>query len=131
LIADFAVRGGGADIPTERLSGGNQQKIAMARWFPRSPTLFLLNDPTRGVDIETKREIYLRLRQMAESGTAIILLSSDTLELVHLCDRAAVFHRGLIAALLRHDQLSEEAIVAASAGLSIKAQDLSRSWHDE
>jgi ribose transport system ATP-binding protein len=121
LIADFAVRGGGADIPAERLSGGNQQKIAMARWFPLSPTLFLLNDPTRGVDIETKREIYLRLRQTAESGMAIILLSSDTLELVHVCDRAAVFSRGQIAALLGRDQLSEEALVAASAGLSINA----------
>ena len=83
--------------------------------------LFLLNDPTRGVDIETKREIYLRLRQMAAAGTAVILLSSDTLELVHVCDRVAVFGQGKIAALLGRDQLSEEAIVAASVGLEGRA----------
>ena len=68
LIADLAVRGGNPEMPVQRLSGGNQQKIAIAKWLPLSPMLFLLNDPTRGVDIETKREIYLRLRQMAASG---------------------------------------------------------------
>jgi ribose transport system ATP-binding protein len=117
LIAELAVRGGHPDMPVQRLSGGNQQKIAIAKWLPLSPVLFLLNDPTRGVDIETKREIYLRLRQMAASGTAVVLLSSDTLELVHVCDRVAVFSQGRIAALIGRDQLSEEAIVAASVGL--------------
>jgi ribose transport system ATP-binding protein len=118
LIVDLAVRGGDPEMPVQRLSGGNQQKIAIAKWLPLSPVLFLLNDPTRGVDIETKREIYLRLRQMAASGAAVLLLSSDTLELVHVCDRVAVFSQGRIAALLGRDQLSEEAIVAASAGLA-------------
>lgn len=118
LISDLAVRGGDANMPVQRLSGGNQQKIAIAKWLPLSPVLFLLNDPTRGVDIETKREIYLRLREMAASGTAVVLLSSDTLELVHVCDRVAVFSQGRIAALLQRGELSEEAIVAASAGLS-------------
>ena len=99
------------------LSGGNQQKVVMARWLATEPKVLLLNDPTRGVDIETKREIYLRLRQMAASGTAVILLSSDTLELVHVCDRVAVFSRGRIAAIIDREALSEEAIVAASAGL--------------
>lgn len=118
LIADLAVRGGDPEMPVQRLSGGNQQKIAIAKWLPLSPVLFLLNDPTRGVDIETKREIYVRLRQMAASGTAVVLLSSDTLELVHVCDRVAVFSQGRIAALLERYQLSEEAIVAASVGLN-------------
>ena len=115
------MRGGTPDAPVQRLSGGNQQKIAIAKWLPLSPVLFLLNDPTRGVDIETKREIYLRLRQMAAAGTAVILLSSDTLELVHVCDRVAVFGQGRIAALLGRDELSEEAIVAASVGLEGRA----------
>jgi ribose transport system ATP-binding protein len=117
LVADLSVRGGHSDMPVQRLSGGNQQKIAIAKWLPLSPLLFLLNDPTRGVDIETKREIYLRLRQMAASGTAVVLLSSDTLELVHVCDRVTVFSQGRVAALLGRDRLSEEAIVAASVGL--------------
>ena len=109
----------------QRLSGGNQQKIAIAKWLPLSPVLFLLNDPTRGVDIETKREIYLRLRQMAASGTAVVLLSSDTLELVHVCDRVAVFSQGRIAAMLGRDELSEEAIVAASVGAAAGGADRS------
>ena len=123
LIADLAVRGGNPDMSVQRLSGGNQQKIAIAKWLPLSPVLFLLNDPTRGVDIETKREIYLRLRRMAASGTAVVLLSSDTLELVHVCDRVAVFSQGRIAALLGRGQLSEEAIVAASVGLEAKVPE--------
>src|SRR5439155_21344487 len=121
LMVDLAVRGAAVNMPVQRLSGGNQQKIAIAKWLPLSPLLFLLNDPTRGVDIETKREIYLRLRQMAASGTAVVLLSSDTLELVHVCDRVAVFGQGRIAALLGRDELSEEAIVAASVGLEGRA----------
>ncbi|MFO1059778.1 MAG: sugar ABC transporter ATP-binding protein [Dongiaceae bacterium] len=121
LSRAFAVRGGDARAAVQRLSGGNQQKIAIAKWLPLSPSLFLLNDPTRGVDIETKREIYLKLRAMAAEGTAILLLSSDTLELVHVCDRVAVFGGGRIAALLEREALSEEAIVGASVGLGAVA----------
>ena len=62
----------------------------------------LLNDPTRGVDVETKREIYLALRAMAAEGKAVVLLSSDTPELVHLCDRVMVFNKGRVAATLPH-----------------------------
>jgi ribose transport system ATP-binding protein len=79
--------------------------------------VLLLNDPTRGVDVETKREIYLALRAMAAEGNAIVLLSSDTPELVHLCDQVLVFHNGQVAARLAHDDASEEAIVAAALGL--------------
>jgi ribose transport system ATP-binding protein len=117
LMAALAVRGGNPEMPVQRLSGGNQQKVAIAKWLPLSPTLFLLNDPTRGVDIGTKREMYLRLREMAASGAGIVLFSSDTLELVHVCDRVAVFSQGRIAALIERAELSEEAIVGASVGL--------------
>jgi ribose transport system ATP-binding protein len=126
LMADFVVRGATREAPVQRLSGGNQQKIAIARWLPLSPAIFLLNDPTRGVDIETKREIYVRLRAMAAEGAAVVLLSSDTLELVHVCDRVAVFSRGRIAALIERDALSEEAIVAASVGLAEEGRAAAR-----
>src|SRR5262249_35993731 len=89
LVADFTVRGGTPDAPVQRLSGGNQQKIAIAKWLPLSPVLFLLNDPTRGVDIETKREIYLRLRQMAASGTAGVPLRAHTPGAGPVCGPAA------------------------------------------
>ena len=103
--------------PVQSLSGGNQQKVALAKWLPLLPSVLLLNDPTRGVDVETKREIYLTLRAMAAEGDAIVLLSSDTPELVHLCDHVMVFHNGRVAAMLTHAQASEEAIVAAALGL--------------
>ena len=104
--------------PAELLSGGNQQKIAIGRWPPLAPGIVLLDDPTRGVDVETKREIYLRLRRMADEGTAILLLSSDTLELVHVCDRVLVFRGGRVVAELVGARQTEEAIVAASLGVA-------------
>ncbi|MBK1869812.1 sugar ABC transporter ATP-binding protein [Taklimakanibacter albus] len=100
----------------QALSGGNQQKVALAKWMPADPPILLLNDPTRGVDVETKREIYVLLRRFAAQGKAIVLSSSDTPELVHLCDRVAVMREGGIAALLEREKISEEAIVAAAMG---------------
>ena len=103
--------------PVQTLSGGNQQKVAVAKWLPLEPSVLLLNDPTRGVDVETKREIYIALQKMASEGRAVVLLSTDTPELVHLCDRVMVFHNGGVAATLLHGEASEEAIVAAAMGV--------------
>ena len=103
---------GDLDRPVQALSGGNQQKVALARWMPLDPGILLLNDPTRGVDIETKREIYAMLRGFAAEGRAILLASSDTPELVHLCDRVAVMRDGRIVAILERRDISEERIVA-------------------
>lgn len=103
--------------PVQTLSGGNQQKVAVSKWLPLEPSVLLLNDPTRGVDVETKREIYLALRDMAAEGRAVVLLSTDTPELVHLCDRVIVFHKGSIAVTLAHGEATEEAIVAAAMGV--------------
>jgi ribose transport system ATP-binding protein len=104
--------------PVQALSGGNQQKVVVSKWLPLEPSVLLLNDPTRGVDVETKREIYVALRAMAAEGKAVVLLSTDTPELVHLCDRVMVFHGGRVAATLPHAEASEEAIVAAAMGLA-------------
>ncbi len=103
--------------PAQALSGGNQQKVALSKWLTLEPSVLLLNDPTRGVDVETKREIYLALRAMAAEGKAVVLLSTDTPELVHLCDRVMVFNKGGVAATLPHAEASEEAIVAAAMGV--------------
>jgi ribose transport system ATP-binding protein len=115
LAARFAIKGDVAR-QAQALSGGNQQKVALAKWMPHDPLVLLLNDPTRGVDVETKREIYIMLRQLVGVGKAVVLLSSDTPELVHLCDRVAVVREGRIAALLERNELSEEAIVGTALG---------------
>ena len=121
LALQFAIKG---DLgrAAQALSGGNQQKVALAKWVPLDPSVLLLNDPTRGVDVETKREIYAMLRAFAAVGKSIVLLSSDTPELVHLCDRVAVVREGRIAALLEQGELSEEAIVAAAMGAERERQ---------
>ncbi|WP_419696094.1 sugar ABC transporter ATP-binding protein [Mesorhizobium muleiense] len=115
LAAQLGIRGD-LDRPAQALSGGNQQKVALAKWMPHHPLALLLNDPTRGVDVETKREIYMMLRNFAAAGKAVVLLSSDTPELVHLCDRVAVVREGHIVAMLERGALSEEAIVSAAMG---------------
>jgi ribose transport system ATP-binding protein len=115
LAAQLAIKGD-LERPAQALSGGNQQKVALAKWMPHDPLVLLLNDPTRGVDVETKREVYLMLRAFAAAGKAVVLLSSDTPELVHLCDRVAVVREGRIAAMLERATLSEEAIVSAAMG---------------
>jgi ribose transport system ATP-binding protein len=121
LVGRFTIKG---DVrrAVQALSGGNQQKVALAKWMPLEPRILLLNDPTRGVDVETKREIYLMLRDFARQGQAILLLSSDTPELVHLCDRVAVFHGGRVATLLEGDAIGEEAIVAAAMGIGARQE---------
>ena len=105
----------------QALSGGNQQKVALAKWMPSDPSVLLLNDPTRGVDVETKREIYALLRHVAAEGKAVALSSSDTPELVHICDRVVVMRERRIAAILDRESLSEEAIVAAAMGAEAAA----------
>lgn len=118
LLEQFAVRGGRPHDRAIQLSGGNQQKIAMAKWIPLNPRIFLLNDPTRGIDVQTKRELYLLLRRLAAAGTTVVIASSDTPELVKLCDRVAVLVDGQIRAILEQGDLSEEAIVSAAVGAS-------------
>jgi ribose transport system ATP-binding protein len=115
LASQFAIKGD-LSRPAQALSGGNQQKVALSKWMPLAPTLLLLNDPTRGVDVETKREIYDMLRTYAASGKAVVLLSSDALELVHVADRVAVVRDGGIAGTLERHELSEESIVALAMG---------------
>jgi ribose transport system ATP-binding protein len=116
LLDQFSVRGGGPHDRAIQLSGGNQQKIAIAKWLPLQPSVLLLNDPTRGVDVETKRELYLLLRQLTREGASVILASSDTPELVELCDRVIVLSEGRVRASLERDEISEEAIVHAAVG---------------
>ena len=115
LAAQLGIKGD-LDRAAQALSGGNQQKVVLAKWMPHDPLVLLLNDPTRGVDVETKREIYIMLRSLAAAGKAVVLLSSDTPELVHLCDRVAVVREGRIVAMLARGAASEEAIVSAAMG---------------
>jgi ABC-type sugar transport system ATPase subunit len=99
-----------------RLSGGNQQKVIVARWLASRPQVILLNDPTRGVDLKTKHELYDVFRDLAAQGTTVVVLSSEVDELVHLVDRVLVFHDGALSAELEDDDVNPENIVSAYFG---------------
>jgi ribose transport system ATP-binding protein len=101
--------------PVGALSGGNQQKVLLARVLARSPKLLLLYDATRGVDVGTKAEIYRLMREQAAAGVAVLFYSSDAAELANLADRVIVLHDGRVAAELT-GEIAEEDIVAAAVG---------------
>jgi ribose transport system ATP-binding protein len=98
------------------LSGGNQQKVLLAMWLGIRPALLLVDEPTRGVDVGARSEIYHLLRESAARGVAILLISSDLPELLGLCDRIAVMRRGRIAGLFRREEATEENVIACATG---------------
>ena len=100
------------------LSGGNQQKVILARWLGADPTVLLLADPTRGVDIATKQEIYRIIRAEADKGVAVLILSTELTELIGLCDRVLVMVEGSIAAEFARDGLTEEMVMDVAAGVA-------------
>ncbi|MDQ1042370.1 sugar ABC transporter ATP-binding protein [Streptomyces sp. V4I2] len=98
------------------LSGGNQQKVVIARWLASQPKVLLLNDPTRGIDVGAKRDLYRLLRELSRLGLTVVMLSSEVDEHVELMDRVLVFREGSLAAELAHEELSRERLVDAFFG---------------
>jgi ABC-type sugar transport system ATPase subunit len=98
------------------LSGGNQQKVVIARWLAREPRILLLNDPTRGIDLGAKRDIYTLLDKLAADGVAVVMLSTEVDEHVELMDRVLVFREGTVGAVLDRGRLSRAALVSAFFG---------------
>lgn len=97
-------------------SGGNQQKIAISKWFLAQSRILLLFDPTRGIDVGTKHQLYALMRKFADAGGAVLFHSTEIPELVHLCDRVSVLYEGRVALRLQGDDLSETAIMEATLG---------------
>ena len=100
----------------EAFSGGNQQKIAIAKWLFANSRILLLFDPTRGIDVGTKHEIYALMREFAAAGGSILFHSTEIPELDHLCDRVLVLYEGRLAADLEGDAIDEDAILRATLG---------------
>jgi ribose transport system ATP-binding protein len=120
MIELLAIRTASADIPVGSLSGGNQQKVAIAKWLMIEPRIILLNDPTRGIDVGAKAEIYQLLRKLAASGAAILFYSTDYDELIGCCDRVLVLYDGAVKRVLVGEDITERALI--SSALNITAQ---------
>jgi ABC-type sugar transport system ATPase subunit len=116
LIEQLDLRAAGIRSLVRTLSGGNQQKVVLGRWLARRPPVLLLDEPTRGIDIGAKREIYDLIHHLADSGTAILIVSSELPELLGLCDRILILREGRIAGEYERG-VSEERLAAAMAGV--------------
>jgi ribose transport system ATP-binding protein len=111
--ADVRLKSTGPDQPVGELSGGNQQKVLFARAMAGSPRLLLLDEPTRGVDVGAKFDIYTLIRGAAAQGTAVIVVSSDLPELIGLSDRIAILNAGRLTRILPASGLTEAALLSA------------------
>ncbi len=108
----------GLMAPVSSLSGGNAQKVVIGKWLLRDPDCYLLDDPTKGVDVNTKAEFYTLLTDLSKQGKSILFYSSDDDELIGLCDRVIVLHDGKIRAELKGASLTKENLIAASMGVT-------------
>jgi ribose transport system ATP-binding protein len=115
-VNQFGIRTGSLEIKASSLSGGNQQKLALAKVLQPGPTVVILDEPTRGVDIGAKRDIYLQIQRLAHEGLAVILISSELMELIGLCHRVAVMRAGHLQCVLDAHQLTEEELIAHATG---------------
>ena len=121
VSAQLRIKAASLDTAVGTLSGGNQQKVALGKWLALKPDVLLLDEPTRGVDVGAKREIYQIMEQLASDGAAILFVSSEMEEVLSMSDRALVMHEGRITGELKRDQLSEEAVMRLATGTETRA----------
>ncbi|OKL53399.1 hypothetical protein BSZ39_09795 [Bowdeniella nasicola] len=117
-VEQLQIKIGELSDPVSSLSGGNAQKVIIAKWLMNEPSVVLLDDPTKGVDIGAKAEIYRIIRELADNGTTIVLNSSEDRELVTLCDRVLVMFEGKIVKELIGDDITEESLVSSALQIS-------------
>lgn len=115
------LRAASLDIEVSALSGGNQQKVAIAKWLQIRPRVLLLDEPTRGIDVAAKQEIYQMMNEWTERGVAILLITSEMPEMLAMSDRVLVMHRGSVTAEFSHADATPEAVLAAAMGAKSQA----------
>jgi ribose transport system ATP-binding protein len=116
FVSELRIKAAGLDEAVQNLSGGNQQKIVLAKWLNAGARIFLLDEPTRGIDVHSKAEIYDLVRALARNGAAVLMASSEHEELLALADRILVMHRGRVAGGLTRAEATEERIVHLATG---------------
>ena len=116
MCSKLNVKAPSVETNAANLSGGNQQKVVLAKWLSLDPKLLIFDEPTRGIDVGAKAEIYQLMRKLAESGVAIVMISSDMEEVLGESDRIAVMHEGRITGILDREQATEESVMKLAVG---------------
>ena len=116
--AALRIKAPGIETPVVTLSGGNQQKVVLAKWLSMRPRVIIFDEPTRGIDVGAKAEIYALMRDLADRGTGILMISSDLEEVIGVSDRIAVMCEGRIGGLLERADFSEDAVMRLAVGLN-------------
>ena len=109
------------DDPVVYLSGGNQQKLVLAKWLATEPRVLIVDEPTRGIDVGTKAEVHRLLSQLAGRGVAVLMISSELPEVLGMADRVLVMHEGRLSAELTRAEANEERIMRAATGQTAEA----------
>jgi inositol transport system ATP-binding protein len=122
LCRRLSVKAPGMGTVVEALSGGNQQKVVLAKWMLNDPDILIMDEPTRGIDVGAKYEIYKLMGDLAAEGKALVIVSSELPELIGMCDRIYVMCKGEIAGELARDQFTQEAIMRLATGLEKMAR---------
>src|SRR5262249_28286593 len=125
IVRLLGIRTDGTRVPAGSLSGGNQQKLVIGKWLMVSPRILLLDDPTRGIDVGTKQEIYQLLRELASGGPAILFYTTDIDELVGCCNRVLVMVEGAVRRELAGPEITEHALVSSALNLRPAADNSS------
>jgi ABC-type sugar transport system ATPase subunit len=105
-----------SEVRVRDLSGGNQQKVVLARWLATDPKVLILDEPTHGIDIGAKSEIYDLIRTLAREGVAIVLISSELPDVIAMADRAVVMHEGRVTAVLDRGDIDEHTLMSYATG---------------
>ena len=122
FVAQLDIRLSSLDAPVGSLSGGNQQKTVLARWLATNPKLLILDEPTHGVDVGAKSEIYQLMRDLAAQGVSIILISSELPEILAMSHRIVVMHEGRVTAVVHHSEATEDVLMSYATAVDEQAE---------
>jgi len=116
FVEDLKIKPNDINLPARKLSGGNQQKVVISKWLNTNAKVFIFDEPTRGIDVGAKVEVYRLINSLVDRGSIVIIVSSELPEILGMCDRVLVMHEGKITADLPREEASQEVIMKYATG---------------
>jgi len=126
-VTSLSIKVPSIDVEAVTLSGGNQQKVVLGKWLSMRPRVMFFDEPTRGIDVGAKSEIYILMRDLADQGVAIVMISSDMEEVIGVSDRVAVMHEGSVSGVLEREQFSEYNVLRLAIGQTLETMEAAAS----